>query len=487
MSLKATKNVDTNRYELEIVVSGEKFREAIQAAYKKNAKNINIPGFRKGKAPFAFVEKYYGSEVFFEDALNLIYADVVEEAIAESGLKVINDKMDFDMVSISKEDGVDFKVTLTTYPEIEIGDYKGLKAEKVIAKVEDAEIDAQINSMADRNARMVSVEDRAAAMGDTVTIDFEGFADGKAFDGGKAEGHSLELGSHQFIPGFEDQIVGHNIDDEFDINVTFPEEYGAKELAGKDATFKIKLHDIKLRELPTIDDEFAKDVSEFDTLDELKADLKAKALERKQKVADEEVENDLVAQIVESIKGDIPEAMFENRLNQSVEEFAYRLQSQGLDLDTYLKYTNASIDDFKASFRPQAESQVKFRLALEKIVELEKIEATEEDINEQIEKMAKDYGMEVDKIRAAVPTEEIAKDLAVGKAIDFIKANAVITEVETKTVKEEKKPAAKKSTSTAKKTSTSTTKKTTSTAKKPTSTAKKTTTAKKTEEKKTEE
>ena len=298
--------------------------------------------------------------------------------------------------------------------------------------------------MADRNARMVAVEDRAAAMGDTVVIDFEGFKDGVAFDGGKAEGHTLELGSGQFIPGFEDQIVGHNIGDEFDIVVTFPEEYGAEDLAGKEATFKIKLHEIKLRELPEIDDEFAKDVSEFDTLDALKADLKAKALERKTKANEEEMENDLVQQIVDGIKGEIPEAMFENRLNQSVEEFAYRLQSQGLDLQTYLKYTNASIDDFKASFRPQAEAQVKFRLALEKIVEVENIVADEKDINEQYEKMAKDYGMEVDAVKAAVPAEEIAKDLAVGKAIDFVKENAVITEVEAKTEKAEKKPAAKK-------------------------------------------
>ncbi|MBP3600546.1 MAG: trigger factor [Clostridia bacterium] len=466
MSLKETKNVAANRYELEILVDGERFREAIKAAYKQNAKKINVPGFRKGKAPLSYVETYYGAEIFFEDALNLIYSDVVEEAINESGLKVINDKMDFDMVSISKEDGVDFKVTVTTYPEIEVGEYKGLKAEKVIAKVEDSEIDAQVNAMADRNARMIAVEDRAAQLGDTAVIDFEGFCDGVAFDGGKAEGHNLELGSGQFIPGFEDQIVGHNIGEEFDVNVTFPEEYGAKELAGKEAVFKIKLHELKVRELPEIDDEFAKDVSEFDTLDELKADLKAKALERKQKVAEEEVENDLVQQIVDSIKGEIPEAMFENQLNQSVEQFAYRLQSQGLDLQTYLKYTNASIDDFKASFRPQAENQVKFRLALEKIVELEKIEATEEEINEQIEKMAKDYGMEADQIKAAVPTEEIAKDIAVGKAIDFIKENAVITEVEAKTEKAEEKPAKKPATK---------------------KTAAKKTTAKKAEEKKDEE
>ena len=436
MSLKETKNVGTNRYELEITVDAEKFQNAIKEAYKKNAKNINIPGFRKGKAPYAFVEKYYGAEVFFEDALNLIYAEVVDEAITESGLKVINDKMDFDLVSISKEEGVDFKVTLTTYPEITLGEYKGLKAEKVIAKVEDSEVDAQVNAMAERNARMVEVADRAAQMGDTVTFDFEGFCDGEAFEGGKAEKYALELGSGQFIPGFEEQIAGKNIGDEFDVIVTFPSDYGAENLAGKDATFKCKLHEIKFRELPAIDDEFAKDVSEFDTLEALKEDLKAKALERKQKISEEEMENDLVQQIVDSIEGEIPEAMYENRLNQSVEEFAYRLQSQGLNLETYLKYTNSTIDEFKKSFRPQAESQVKFRLALEKIVELEKIEATEEDINAQLEKMAKDYGMEVEQIKNAVPTEEIAKDLAVGKAIDFIKENAVITEVETKTAKE---------------------------------------------------
>ena len=373
--------------------------------------------------------------------MNLLYSDLVEDAINESGLKVINDKMDFEMVSISKEDGADFKVTLTTYPEIEIGDYKGLKAEKVKAVVEDSEIDAQINSMAERNARMISVEDRAAKMGDTVVIDFEGFKDGVAFDGGKAEGHTLELGSGQFIPGFEEQLVDHNIGDEFDINVTFPEEYGAEDLAGKEAVFKIKLHEIKVRELPEIDDEFAKDVSEFDTLDALKEDLKAKALERKSKAAEEEMENDLIQQVVDSIKGEIPEAMYENQLNMSVEQFAYRLQSQGLNLETYLKYTNASIEDFKASFRPQAEGQVKFRLALEKIVELEKIEATEEEINEQIEKMAKDYGMEAEQVKAAVPAEEISKDLAVNKALDLVKESAVITEVDAKT---EKKPAAKK-------------------------------------------
>ena len=444
MSLKETKKLSTNRYELEIAIDAEKFGDAIKKAYNQQKNKINIPGFRKGKAPYAMVVKMYGEEAFFEDAINILYPDAVEEAIKESGLNVINDKMDTDIVSVSKEEGVVFKVALTTYPEIEIGKYKGLKAEKVIAKVEDSEVDAEINAMAGRNARMVYIEDRAAAMGDTVVIDFEGFVDGTAFDGGTAEGHTLELGSGQFIPGFEDQIVGKNIGEEFDIVVTFPEEYGAENLAGKEATFKIKLHEIKLRELPEIDDEFAKDVSEFDTLAELKADIKEKALARKAKFAEEETENDLVAQIVDSIKGEIPEAMFESRLNQSVEEFGYRLSMQGLDLQTYLKYTNSSIEDFKATFRPQAESQVKFRLALEKIVELEKIEASEEDINARFEEMAKQYNMEVEAVKNAIPAEELAKDIAVGKAIDFIKENAVITEVEAKT--EKKAPAKKRTT-----------------------------------------
>lgn len=441
MSLKETKKVAENRYELEIIIEGERFREAIVGAYKQNADKISIPGFRKGKAPYSFVEKYYGAEAFFEDALNLIYADVVDEAIKESGLKVINDKMDFDMVSISKEEGVDFKVTLTTYPEIEIGQYKGLSAEKEKVSVKAAEITQQLKGMAERNARMVSVEDRAAKMGDTVVIDFEGFREGKAFDGGKAEGHNLELGTGAFIPGFEEQLVGHKPGEEFEIEVTFPEEYGAEDLAGKPATFKIKLHEIKIKELPEIDDEFAKDVSDFDTLDALKADLKAKALARKKEAAEEAFENALVSQIVDSIKGEIPEAMFENQLEQSVQQFAYRLQSQGLDINTYLKYSNTSMEDFKKTFRPQAEGQVKFRLALEKIVELEKLEATEEELNAEFEKMAKEYNMDVEVIKKSVPAEELAKDVAVGKAIDLIKESAIATEP-----KAEEKKTAKKTT-----------------------------------------
>lgn len=426
--LKETKKADTNRYTLEITIDGEKFREAIDKAYRKNCKKISVPGFRKGKAPQKMIEKLYGEGVFFEDALNLLYNDAVEEAIKDSGLRVIDDKMDFEMVSISKEDGVDFKVSVTTYPEVSVGEYKGLKAERAVVKVDAAEVNAEISSLQDRNARMISVEDRAAKKGDTVVIDFEGFADGKAFDGGKAEGHSLELGSGHFIPGFEDQIIGKNIGDEFDVNVTFPEEYGEKSLAGKPAVFKVKLHEIKVRELPKADDEFAKDVSEFDTLKELKADLKKKALERKNKAADEAVENTLVQQIVDGLTGDIPEAMFENRMNQSLQDFDYRLRSQGMDLNTYLKYTGSTAEEFKKSFRPQAEMQVKYRLALEKIAELEKFEISDEEVDKEYSRLAEQYSVEADRVKAMIPAEELKKDLAVGKAIDFIKANAVITD-----------------------------------------------------------
>lgn len=443
MTLKETNKIETNRYQLEIIIDGEQFREAIKQAYRKEGKKITIPGYRPGKAPLAMIEARYGSEVFFEDALNLLYADAVEAAINESGLKVIDDKMDFELVSISKEDGVDFKVSVTTYPEIELEAYKGLKAERPLVKVEAAEVNAEIKSLQERNARMVSVEDRAAKKGDTVVIDFEGFKDGVAFDGGKAEGHSLELGSGQFIPGFEDQIIGKNIDDEFDVNVTFPEEYGAEELAGQPAVFKVKLHEIKLRELPVADDEFAKDVSEFDTLKELKADLKKKALDRKKKAAEEAVENILVQQIVDGIKGEIPEAMFTNRLNQSVEEFGNRLQSQGMSLDLYLQYTGSTIEQFRETFRPQAEMQVKYRLALEKIVELEGIKADEAAVEAEFAKIAEGYGVEIDKVKAVIPATEVEKDVAVGMAIDLVKANAVITDaVDEK--KEAKKAAAKK-------------------------------------------
>ena len=484
MSLKGSKKLDTNRYELDVQISSESFKEAIEKVYKQNVKKINVPGFRKGKAPLSIIEGMYGESFFYEEALNLLYADALEEAAKEAGLTIIDDKMDFDLVSISKKDGVNFKVALTTKPEVEVTEFKGLKAEKVKAAVTDEEVTTEINALAERNSRMVEVEGRAAQNGDTTVIDFEGFLDGKAFEGGKGENFSLVLGSGQFIPGFEDQIVGKNIGEEFDVNVTFPEEYGSEELAGKPAVFKVKLHEIKVKELPLIDDEFAKDVSEFDTLDELKADIKAKALERKEQAADEDVENQLIEQLIANLKGEIPEAMYASRVEQSVKDFEYRLQMQGMNIDTYLQITGTKIDDLKTNMRPQAEKQVKIRLALEQIAKQENLVASEEDINAEFEKLASMYNMELDKVKAAVPVNELEADIVVKKAIDLVKENAEVKEVAKKT--EAKKPAAKKATTTKKaaegdkkpaaKKTTGTTKKATTTTKKTTGTTKKTTT-----------
>ncbi len=483
--LKGFSKKETNRYELVITVDAEQFKEAIIKAYKQNGKKINVPGFRKGKAPMSYIEKYYGESVFFEDALNILYPEAVESAIAESGLEYVDDKIDFDLTSISKENGVEFKIVITVKPEVEIDGYKGLKAERVKTVVTDEEIEKEIEAVAERNSRMITVSDRAVVSGDTAVIDYEGFCDGVAFDGGKGESYSLLIGSNSFIPGFEDQIIGHNTDDEFDVNVTFPTEYHAAELAGKAAVFKVKLHEIKVKELPTVDDEFVKDVSEFDTLAEYKADLKEKATARKDKQADADVENQLVEQLIGLVKAEIPQAMIERRAEQSVEEFAYRLQSQGLDMQTYLKYMGGSIEDFKNTFLPQAEAQVKIRLALEKIAEIEKIEATEDELNAEYENMAKAYGIEADAVKASVPATELKKDLAVQKAMDLVKTSAVVADVDKKTekVEQEKKPAAKKTSTTAKKTTTTkkadgeakatTAKKTTSTAKKTTTTTKK--------------
>ncbi len=512
MLLKANNKVDTNRYELEIVIDDKELEVAVAAAYKKNADKIALPGFRKGKAPRSLVERMYGAEFFYEDALNILYPDAVEFALKEADLEIVSNDIGFDLVSMDKS-GVDFKITVTVKPEVEMKGYKGIKAEKLKAVVTDEEVDQQVKNVAERNARLENVTDRAAAMDDTVVIDFEGFTDGKAFEGGKAEGYSLKLGSNSFIPGFEDQIVGHSIDEEFDVNVTFPEEYHAEELKGKPAVFKIKLHEIKVTELPVIDDEFAKDVSEFDTLDEYKADLKAKLLDGKTKSADDAVEDQLMQGIIDNVVAEIPDAMIESKMDENVQSFGYRLQMQGMDLNTYVKYMGGDMAAFRESFRGQAEKQVKLRLALEKIAVLENLVASEDEINAEYEKYAKDYNMELENIKAAIPETELVKDIVVGKAMTFVRENADIVEVDALSEKKPaaKKPAAKKSTSTAKaadgekkpaakKTSTSTAKKSTSTAKaadgekKPaakkttsTSTAKKTTsTAKKTTTKKAE-
>lgn len=425
MSLKASSKVDTNRVELEVAVDPEAFEAAVSKAYKKNIKRMNVPGFRKGKAPRHLVEKMYGAGVFYEDAVNDLYPTALDEAINESGYEYVEDKIDLDVMSVGKDEGLVFKAVITVKPEVEVGEYKGLKAEKKVEEVTDADVDKEVEKLQDRNSRLVAVEGRAAENGDTVTFDFEGFVDDKAFDGGKAENYTLTLGSGQFIPGFEDQIVGRNTDEEFDVNVTFPEDYNAEELAGKPAVFKCKLHEIKARELPELNDEFAKDVSEFDTLDELKNDLKEKLQHQREHAAADAFESQLLEQLVSGLKAEIPEAMFERRVDESVREFEYRLQSQGLNLDTYLQYTGMDMDAFRKGFREQAEKQVKIRLALEKIAALEEIAPTDEELEAEFAKLAEQYKMDVEKVKTFIPAKELAKDLAVGKAMDMVKETAV--------------------------------------------------------------
>lgn len=424
MALKSSEKIDVNTYALTITVDGETFSEACKKAYFKERKNIQIPGFRKGKAPMGMIEKMYGEQTFYEGALDAVYSDAVSSAFEEAGLNVI-DTADVDVPVMSKTDGVEITMKVTTYPEVKLGEYKGLKAEKISVEATDEDVENELKSMQKRNARLVDVTDRAAEMGDTATIDFEGFVGDEAFEGGKGENYALELGSGSFIPGFEEQVAGHSVDDEFDVNVTFPTEY-APELAGKDAVFKCKLHEIKKNELPELDDEFAKDVSEFDTLDELKADLKKKIEERKTESAKTETENKLLDKVVENMQADIPECMFEKRTDEMLQEYTYQLKNSGLDLDTYLQYMGQDKDTFRATLRESAEKQVKLSVALTAVIEAEKIEANEEEINDEAVKLGASYGMDAQQVRKAIPDSRLAEDVARNKAVDLIVNTAVI-------------------------------------------------------------
>ncbi|CDZ24249.1 Trigger factor [[Clostridium] cellulosi] len=427
MGLNSANKIETNKYELEISVDKDKFAEAVDKAFKKNAKRINVPGFRRGKAPRSVIEKLYGEGIFYEDAVNSLYPQAYEEAVKEAGIEPV-DRADIEVVDISKEKGVTFKAKVTVKPDVELGEYKGLKAVKKVYTVSDDEVNHELEHVRERNARIITVEDRAAQKGDIAVIDYEGFLDGKPFKGGKAEKQELELGSGTFIPGFEDQIIGHKIGENFEINVTFPENYHSKELAGKPAVFKIVLHELKVRELPELDDEFAKDVSEFDTLDEYKADIKKRIQEAKDKRSETEVEDALVEQIIGSMKAEIPEVMFERAIDNMVNDFNYRLQMQGMNLKTYLHYAGMEMDEFRKTFREQAERQVKMRLALEKIVANEKFEVTDEDLDAEYKKLAGQYGIDAEKIKNIINADDLKKDIAVNKAIDFVRDNAVITE-----------------------------------------------------------
>lgn len=424
MALKSSNKVETNVYELEITVDAETFTEACKKAYMKQRKSIQIPGFRKGKATQGMIEKVYGEGAFYEEALEIVYPEAVGSAFDEAGLKVIDQPTDVEFPVMNKQDGVVIKMKVTTYPEVKLGEYKSLKGKMLDTEATDEDVENELKSMQDRNSRLITVEDRESQMGDTCDIDFEGFVDGVAFEGGKGENYPLELGSNSFIPGFEEQVAGHKTGEEFDVNVTFPEQYEAS-LAGKDAVFKCKINEIKTKELPELDDEFAKDVSEFDTLDELKTDLKKQISERKEANAKTDYENQLIEQVVENMEVEIPECMNKQKCDEMIQDYSYRLQMQGLDLNTYLQYLGQTMEQFREQFMDGAKQQVKVKLALDAIVKAENIEATEEEIAEEIAKLAEQYNMEADKIKAAVPQEQLTDDIVTRKAVDFVVDNSV--------------------------------------------------------------
>ncbi len=427
MKCKLEKTENANEVKFEITVEAEKFDEAIKKVYFKSAKYFNIPGFRKGKAPMQIVEKYYGKEIFYEDAFNEVAQDALEEAVAENKVEVVS-RPEVDIKQIEKGKDLIFTVVMQTKPEAELGKYKGIEIPKIEYNVSDEDINHELGHMQEHNSRLISIEDRAAEKGDIVTIDFEGFTDGKAFEGGKAENYDIELGSNTFIPGFEDQIVGMKIDEEKDVNVKFPEEYFSKELAGKDATFKVKLHEIKKKELPELDDEFAKDVSEFDTLDELKADIKAKLEKQNADKEKYETEEAVIKGLCENTKVEIPSGMVETEVDRMLNDFKQRLSYQGLQLEQYLKMLGKTEEEIRKEYEPQAIEGIKSRLAIEAVIKAEKIEAKDEEIEDKMKEMAKNYGKENDEefLKNENVRNYIKEGLESEKAIDFLIKNAKI-------------------------------------------------------------
>ncbi len=444
-------NVEKNKVKLTIEVAADVFEEGMKKSYQKNVKYINVPGFRKGKAPRKMIEKMYGAGVFYEDAVNFVIPDAYDNAVEEAKISPVS-QPEIDIVTIGEEDKpFVFTAEVYTKPEVKLGTYKGVEIAKVEFKITDEDVDAEIGNMREKNSRMVTIEDRAAAMNDTTTIDFEGFVDGVAFEGGKGTDYELVLGSGSFIPGFEDQIVGKNIGEEFDVNVTFPEEYHAEELKGKPAKFKVALKAIKVKELPELDDEFAKDVSEFDTLDALKADIRAKLEKNAAENEKREIENAALEAAVSEAEIDLPECMVDNQAEKMVEDYAYRLKSQGIDMKLYLQYTGMTEEQMKEQMKPSAKAQVLGSLVLEKIAEVEGLEATDEDVEAEFNKIAEVYKMEKDKIRELMNAniDAMKSDIVNNKALDILAANA--KQVAKKATKKaeadgEKKPAAKKTT-----------------------------------------
>ena len=425
MALKeSTKKEQANSYELVVAVDGETFEKAVNAVYKKQVKNINIQGFRKGKAPRRIIEKMYGTEVFYEDAMQDCYPEALYGAAEEAGVKIVTVES-LEAVEVGKE-GFTFKANIIVEPTMEMNDYLGMEITKKSTEVTDELVDEEIEKVRERNSRMITVEDRPAQDGDVTVIDFEGFVDGAAFEGGKAENYNLKLGSGNFIPGFEEQIIGHSTDEEFSINVTFPEEYQAEELKGKDAEFKIKLHEIKTKELPEVDDEFVKDVSEKETLDEYKEELKETVAKRLEEEAEKDIDDQIANKLMELLEGEIPEAMYDNQAGDMVREFEMRLRAQGMDMNTYMQYMGMDIDSLKGMYKEEAEKRVKLRLALETIARKENIEVTDADLDAEYEKMAEAYKMEVEKVKAAVPATSLTEDIKVEKALKLVKDSVVI-------------------------------------------------------------
>ncbi|MBQ8419721.1 MAG: trigger factor [Clostridia bacterium] len=428
MKLLNIAEIGANQKELEIFVDHETFEAECAKAYKKNVGKFNVPGFRKGKAPRKTIESLYGKGVFYEDAINAILPTAYPDAVKEAGLDVVSNP-DIDIKAID-ETGIVITAKVFVKPEITVSEYKGIAATRTAVEITDEAVDEEIERVRARNAREIEITDRAVAIDDEVVFDFDGYVDGKQFEGGKAEKYSLKLGSGQFIPGFEDQMVGKNIGENFDVVVTFPADYHAAELANKEATFKCLIHEIKVSELPELDDEFVKDVSEFDTVDEYKADVKAKLQADAEKAEDAKVDEQLMNVVCENIVGEIPEVMYENEAENCVRDYENRLRYQGMSLDMFMKYTGQTIETLKTQFRPQAEKQVKGRLALEYIAKVENLTASEEDINTEYQKIADAYNLEIEKVKASIDSAAIAADVVVGKAALFLRENAAISTAE---------------------------------------------------------
>lgn len=436
MELKNTEKQEHSVVALTIEITKAEFEAAKDKAFKKTGKNITVPGFRKGKAPRKMIEKLYGEGVFFEEAFNIIYPDAMEMAVEKSGIKPVG-RADVDLGDPAEEGGLTIIAKVPVEPEVELGEYKGIEVEKETVKVLQADVKAELNRMAQRNARTETVE-RKAKKNDTVDIDFEGFVDGVPFEGGKAEHHELTLGSGAFIPGFEDQLIGCKAGDEKDVVVTFPEEYHAKELAGKEATFKCKVHKVEETILPEIDDEFAKDVSDTcETLDDLKKEITERLKAERQEAADNAFEEKVLDAVIDGMKADIPAAMIDAQVDTIVQDFGYRLQMQGMGLEQYLKMTGTEMGAFRAMFKEQAERQVKTRLALQKVVELEGITVSDKELEEEYAKMAEQYKMEVEKVKAIVSKEALEGDLKISNALEFIKKNAKVKKAAKKKAAEE--------------------------------------------------